>query len=70
MTQPPPFKKGGGGGEGRCRGVLGLLKDRGTTSGLTGGLQSQAEAAAARRTPKEAPQALVTHLAEASWLGS
>ena len=35
-----------------------------------GGLQPQAEAAAARRTPEEAMQALTTDVAEGSGMGS
>ena len=35
-----------------------------------GGLQPQAEAAAARAAPKDALQALGTHLAKGSWLGT
>ena len=35
-----------------------------------GGLQPQAEAAAARPAPKEALQALGADVAEGSWLGS
>ena len=37
---------------------------------LDGGLQPQAEAAAARTAPKEAVQALGTHLAKGDGLGS